>query len=309
MTIVRYPGWPNYVDESVPVHPGLASGHPVVVFGNHRLCAGQSTRVQRMPGPHMHSQIEFNLVRSGFITYWFDGRLVTLHQGNMGVFWGMIPHQVIECAEHTEFIVIYVPMSAFLEFSDLNGMRQKIFSGAFLQGRGFKPHDFDNFAGWRDDLLSGDEHLEPLVRDELTARLRRIDRDGWNDLRGVSLLKSKTVHYDPDHERAHKVEEMSRYIGENALQHVDVKDVAKQAGLHPNYAMTLFKRTMGMTIKQAVIRHRLDTARSMLIATDSAVSRIAFDCGFGSLSSFYEAFERRFRASPLVYRKSAIARQ
>jgi AraC family transcriptional regulator, melibiose operon regulatory protein len=222
------------------------------------------------------------------------------------VFWGMIPHQVIDCAEDTDFIVLYVPMSAFLEFPDLNTLRQLIFSGALLEAEGFKDYDFDVFDRWRRDLLSLDEHLEPLVRDELVARLRRLDRDGWRDLRGVTPLTGKTVHHDHEHERAIKVEQMARYIGEHACESIAIDDVAKDVGLHPNYAMSLFKRTMGLTIKQSITRHRLDAARSMLIATDLPVSTVAFDCGFGSLSSFYEAFEQRFKSSPASFRKSIV---
>jgi AraC-like DNA-binding protein len=238
--------------------------------------------------------------------YWFDGRKLRLNQGEMGMFWGMIPHQVTDCAEGTEFIVLYVPMSAFLELPDLNSLRQLIFSGALLDARGFRPSDFEVFARWRQDLLSGDEILEPLVRDELTARLRRLDRDGWRDLRGASPLNGKTVHHDSSHGRAHKVEQMSRFIGEHALDDITIGAVAQHAGLHPNYAMALFQRTMGLTIKQSIMRHRLDAARSMLMATDKPVSSVAFDCGFGSLSSFYVAFERRFSSSPSVYRRAII---
>jgi AraC family transcriptional regulator, melibiose operon regulatory protein len=295
-----------YIDESKPAHPDMDKGYPVVIFGDHRLCGGNSTKVRRMPGPHMHSQIEFNLVRNGHMTYWFDGRSITLEAGRMAVFWGMIPHQVVDCADDTDFIVLYVPLSAFLEFPDLNSLRQMIFSGALLEAQDFKPYDFDVFDRWRRDLLSGDEHLEPLVRDELTARLRRLDRDGWRDLRGVAPLAGKTVHHDHEHERAIKVEQMARFIGEKASDDINVDDVAKDVGLHPNYAMTLFKRTMGLTIKQSITRHRLDTARSMLIATDLPVSTVAFDCGFGSLSSFYEAFEQRFKSTPATFRKAIV---
>ncbi len=306
VTQKHYPGFPDYVDESIPVHPGMDDGYPVVVFGDHRLCAGSSRRVQRMPGPHMHSQIEFNLVRQGFMTYWFDGKEVRLDAGQMAVFWGMIPHQVINCAPQTEFIVLYVPMSAFLEFPELNMLRQKIFAGGLLQAKGFKPYDFDVFDRWREDLIVGDVHLEPLVRDELVARLRRLDRDGWIDLREAPSTRSLPVHHDQDHERAIRVEQMARYVGEHALDDVDVKQVAKAVGLNPKYAMTLYKRTMGITIKQTILRHRLDTARSMLIASDLPVATISYDCGFGSLSSFYEAFNARFRVSPAEFRKSVL---
>ena len=81
-----------------------------------------------------------------------------------------------------------------------------------------------------------------------------------------------------------------------------IHDVARAADLHPNYAMSLFKRAMGLTIKQSITRHRLDTAQSMLIATELPVASIAFDCGFGSLSSFYAAFEQRFHNSPAAFR-------
>ena len=67
--------------------------------------------------------------------------------------------------------------------------------------------------------------------------------------------------------------------------------------------MSLFKRAVGLTIKQAITRHRLDMAQSMLIATDLSVATIAFDCGFNSLSSFYTAFAQRFRQSPAAFRQ------
>ena len=306
MTETRYPGFPDYVDESTPVHPGMDAGYPVVVFGDHRLCAGNSQRVQRMPGPHMHSQIEFNLLSQGYMTYWFDGREVRLEENQMAMFWGMIPHQVIDCAPQTEFIVLYVPMSAFLEFPDLNKLRQNIFAGGLLQAKGFRAYDFGAFQRWREDLLSGDEYLEPLVRDELVARLRRLDKDGWTDLREAPSTRSRPVHHDPDHERAYKVEQMARFIGEHALDDIAIEQVANSVNLNAKYAMTLYKQTMGMTIKKTILRHRLDTARSMLIASDLSVATISFDCGFGSLSSFYEAFHQRFHLTPAEFRKSVL---
>ena len=72
-----------------------------------------------MPGPHMHSQVELNFVLSGSMTYWFDGRVLTLSAGRLALFWGMIPHQVTECDEGTTFVVLYVPMAVFLELPDL----------------------------------------------------------------------------------------------------------------------------------------------------------------------------------------------
>jgi len=302
MATGAYP--PGYRDESVPVHAEIVRGHrhPLVVFGDHRFCAGAQLDVQRMPAPHMHSQIEMNFVLRGSMTYWFDGRQLTVSAGRLALFWGMIPHQVTDREEPTHFVCLYVPMSVFLGLPTLSRLREAIFRGAVIEALDIRPYDSDIFRRWREDLLSGNAQLEQIVRDELTARVRRLDLTGWRDLReAASAPANKTSH---DAERSHHVENIARFIGENGINDISVEEVARASGLHPNYAMALYKRSVGMSIKQSITRHRLDTAQSMLIGTDVPVASIAFDCGFGSLSSFYEAFKRRFLISPAAFRRS-----
>lgn len=288
-------------DESVPVHPDLAPGHPLVVFGDHRFCAGSSSRVMRMPGPHMHSQIELNLVLDGAMTYWFDGRELTVSAGRLALFWGMIPHQVIDVEEPTHFVCLYVPMSVFLGLSTLSRFRDAVFRGAMIEALEIKPYDRDIFQRWREELLSGDAEIEQVVRDELSARIRRLDREGWRDLRDTGAAMRLPSH--PDASRIVHVERMARFIGEHAVEDISAVDVARHAGIHPNYAMTIFKHAIGMTITQSIVRQRLDTAQSLLIATDMPITKIAFECGFGSLSRFYEAFAARFGVAPKDLRR------
>ena len=302
MTVLRT-RTPDYQDESVPAHPDRDGGYPVVIFGDHSFCAGTTLAVQPMPRPHMHSQVELNFILTGSMTYWFDGRVVTLPAGKLSLFWGMIPHQVTECEVGTTFVVLYVPMAVFLELPTLSALRTAIFRGAIVEALDIKPYDSDMFQRWREDMLQGDQQLIQIVKDELTARIRRLDRAGWHDLRDLGTLTGTAANLGLDHERAVKAEGMAQFIGEHALDHICAEDVAKAVGLHPNYAMSLYKRATGLTIKQSITRHRLDTAQSMLIATDLPVASVAFDCGFGSLSSFYAAFEQRFRTSPAAFRQ------
>lgn len=296
---------PNaYRDESVPMLGEHVRGHPLVVFGNHSFCAGRQLDVQCMPGPHMHSQIELNFVLEGSMTYWFDGRSVTMPAGRLALFWGMIPHQVVSRDSPTRFVCLYVPMSVFLALPALSHLREAIFAGAVVEALETRPYDRDVLMRWRDDLLSGDSRLEQIVRDELTARIRRLDLEGWHDLRNTAPAAGNSQSHDA--ERSYHVECMARFIGEQGLEDISVGDVARASGLHPNYAMALYKRSVGMSIKQSITRHRLDTAQSMLIGRDTPVVEIAFDCGFSSLSSFYEAFRRRFHMSPATFRRSIL---
>ena len=289
-----------YRDESIPAHPDVDPDHPMVVFGDHRFRAGESLDVQRMPAAHMHSQIELNLVLSGAMTYLFDGREITVSAGRLALFWGMIPHQVIQIEGPTRFVCIYVPLSVLLALPALSRLRAALLRGAMVEALEIRPFDRDIFMRWRDELLSGDEQAEPIVRDELSARVRRLDREGWRDL--SELGTAMPVSGTHDATRVLHIERMVRFIGERAHEDIDVSGVAAAAGLHPNYAMSIFKHAVGITINQAIVRHRLDTARSLLVATDRPVAHIAFESGFGSLSRFYQAFERRFRASPGAFR-------
>lgn len=288
-------------DESVPVHPDHDPRHPLVIFGDHRFCAGENLTVQRMAGPHMHSQIELNFVLSGHMTYWFDGRELTVDEGRLCLFWGMIPHQVIDRREGTRFICLYVPMSVFLGLANLSRFRDAVFRGAMIEALEIRSWDRDIFQRWREELLAGDENLTEIVRNELTARVLRIERDGWRDLREEgSAIASFGAS---DSERVEHIERMLRFIAEHALDNISADDVGNAVGLHPNYAMSIFKRAVGHTINQAIVRHRLDTAQSLLISTDLSITDVAFESGFGSVSRFYEAFSQRFVEKPTAFRR------
>jgi AraC family transcriptional regulator, melibiose operon regulatory protein len=252
----------------------------------------------------MHSQIKLNFVLEGRMTYWFDGREIAVDAGRLVLFWGMIPHQVTAVEKPTRFVCLYVPMSTFLSLPSLSHLREAMFRGAVIEALDIRTYDYEIFKRWREELLSGNEQIEQIVRDELTARVRRIDREGWRDLRDLAEASPHAANHDT--ERALHIEKMSRYVAEHATEDISVNDVALTTGLHPNYAMTIFKRSVGLSINQAIIRHRLDTAQSLLISTDMPVAEIAFDCGFGSLSRFYEAFKKRFRTNPKEFRAGLL---
>ncbi|MGV8955936.1 MAG: helix-turn-helix domain-containing protein [Cypionkella sp.] len=297
---------PMLRDESTPAHPDHDPRHPLVVFGDHRFCAGEALDVQRMAGPHMHSQIELNFVLEGTMTYWFDGRELTVDAGRLCLFWGMVPHQVIDRADPTRFVCLYVPMSVFLGLATLSQFRDAVFRGAVIEALHLTDWDRAIFLRWREELLSGDVSLIEIIRNELTARVLRIERDGWRDLREQgSAIPSLAPH---GAERIEHVERMLRFVAEHALEEISVDAVAASTGLHPNYAMSLFKRSVGQTITQAINRHRLDTAQSLLISTDRSITEVVYDSGFGSVSRFYEAFASRFGERPTQFRQRMRAK-
>jgi AraC-like DNA-binding protein len=212
----------------------------------------------------------------------------------------MVPHQVCEVEDPTRFVCLYMPFAQFLDMPGLDQLRRAILRGGVIAASRVAEWDRAQFLHWREELLSADAKRIALVRNELTARMARLNHEGWRDLR--SRVPKQQALGPFDAKRAFNAEEMVRFIGENAAKDVSVNDVARAARLHPNYAMTLFKQFVGLTINDAIQRHRLDIAQSLLIATDKPVATIAFETGFGSLSAFYAAFEKRFQATPRAFR-------
>ena len=72
-----------------------------------------------------------------------------------------------------------------------------------------------------------------------------------------------------------------------------------------NHAMSLFRRVVGVPIKLHLTRTRLSHAQMMLANSEKKVVSIAMDSGFGSLSSFYDAFQIHMHSTPAEFRREA----
>ena len=67
-------------------------------------------------------------------------------------------------------------------------------------------------------------------------------------------------------------------------------EISKAVGLHPNYAMNLFKKAFGTTLIDYITHHRVSHVQRLLATTDKKIVDIAFSSGFNSMSRFNEAF-------------------
>lgn len=272
-----------------------------VIYGDHRFCAGEELAVARMPVAHAHSQIELNFVLGGAMTYIVNGRRVGLAAGDLALFWGAVPHQVVDRAEGTTFVCLYVPVSTFLSAPLSGPFRAAVLHGAFLTADDTFPNEAAVLTRLRADLLGGDRRYEGLVLQEVLARIRRIDLDGWTDR--AAGAATATLGEVRGAEALGQVERMTQFIADNAGEPFTVADVGRAAGLHPNYAMAVFRNAVGVTVGRYVKRQRLSVAQALLLSTDRDITAIAFDCGFASLSRFYEAFRREFGMPPRAFRR------
>ena len=99
--------------------------------------------------------------------------------------------------------------------------------------------------------------------------------------------------------------EAALWIDENAGREIDLAAAADVAGLSRFHFLRVFRRTLGVTPHQHLVRARLRRAVRLLSASDLSVTDVAYDCGFADLSNFVRSFRRAAGASPGEFRRRA----
>jgi AraC-like DNA-binding protein len=252
-----------------------------------------------MRRPDHHNEIELNLLQSGSVTYLIGGRKVGIEAGQLGVFWAAIPHQIIEFGPQTEYLVATIPFPWFLQYDLPEAFVRPLLTGAVH----IEPQqqqmrmDHSLFAQWARDLHNPSEVQRDIVMLEMEARLRRMaaafpEVDAGGRPRHPEFIDA----------RLNKVEQMAWLVARRYTEQLNVTEISKAVGLHPNYAMSLFKKAFGSTIIDYLTHHRVSHAQRLLATTDEKIVEVAFKSGFNSISRFNQAFRRGCGCSPREYR-------
>ena len=99
-------------------------------------------------------------------------------------------------------------------------------------------------------------------------------------------------------------DKMIEYIDEHYQQKLELEDIARIGGYNVAYTSQFFKRQMGISFVDYVLRLRLRDATTQLTSTDEAVARIASSCGFADIKAFNVAFKKHFHMTPTMVQDS-----
>lgn len=258
-------------------------------------------RPSPMPRPDRHNEIEINFLRNGSLTYLLGGRKVSIQAQRFSAFWAAVPHQIIAFENTTEYFVATLPLAWFIQCRLPEALVQALLQGEVISEAQLEPasSDLQMFAHWENDLRQPGKELNKAVLLELEARLLRLAHS--------TLLNraNHTVRRRPASTRAEltKVEQMACLIAQRYTQPLTVDDIGRHVGLHPNYAMGLFKRSIGTTIVDYVTKHRVSHAQRLLATTDTKIVDVALSSGFASTSRFNAAFRQECGCAPREYRQ------
>jgi AraC-like DNA-binding protein len=94
-----------------------------------------------------------------------------------------------------------------------------------------------------------------------------------------------------------------RFINENITDDISVDAIARAVNMSKYHFCRSFKRAVGMTVMEYILKTRVMLAKGMLSATDEPVLRISEECGFSSVGYFCRVFKSEVGSTPLAYRK------
>lgn len=235
---------------------------------------------------------------------------------------------------HQSWSVSYVRRGSF--GCQCRGKRFELVPGAVLLGRAD-----DEYMCTHDHHHGGDECLaffvEPALVDELGGRQSRWQsgalppmaevialgelassaarRDHGPSVDEVGMaLATKVIDLVAGQSRPsvrprpadrRRAIESAQWIEAHAAHDIDLKALARQAGLSAYHYLRVFASVLGVTPHQYLLRCRLRRAAQLLADEERPVTDIALDVGFADLSNFVRSFRRASGVSPRAYRQAA----
>lgn len=256
-----------------------------------------------MQAPHWHGHVEVNFLTGGSMTYVMDSDTVEVPPDQLVLFWAGIPHQLTHITPQSDEPVklanIYLPFDTFLFMPHIAQLQVALLGGALacLPAELCGP---EQIARWYRDYRSNDFERIEVMKMEFNAILRRALLGDLTYIRAPLAEPGQDRTLSSAHIR--HVVAMVRFIVENLARPMTNADVAAVTGLHQNYALSLFSRTMRLPMKKFIIRMRLLRARALLMESGAAITTVAEEAGFQSISQFYDHFKTAYGLSPHAMR-------
>ncbi|MAS33168.1 MAG: hypothetical protein CL610_04120 [Anaerolineaceae bacterium] len=244
--------------------------------------------------PHRHNEIELNYVEQGAVTYLHAGTEITIQACESAVFWGAVPHQLVYYEPSTVIDIATVPLEDVLQWDLPQPFLLDLLAGVLLRAghAHLQTYGAAMYRQWQIDCEARNVRVALM---EIRAFFHRFA------LHVQPVERTSREPYSaarmPD-----KGRQMAQFMSSHFQQTISVGDVAAVVGLHPHYAMSVFRQTFDMTIIDYLTQQRIAYAQQMLLTTNAKIIDIANDAGFQTVSHFYAAFKRLCGTSPGKYR-------
>ena len=245
-----------------------------------------------------HGETEILILLKGRIEMSCNSEVFTMEPLDSIIISPQVGHATLALEEDTTALVIHVGKDFFQQFDPNFGMYQFVV-------RSDKSNRHNSFF----TSLRHHAAMMMLIKANGESPINRM----WLEHHYLALAGDVFREFDPVklvHENARPgdikpatFDKMIAYINEHYQQKIELEDIAKIGGYNVAYTSQFFKRQMGISFIDYLLRLRLREATTRLTSSDEAVARIASSCGFADIKAFNVAFKKHFHLTPTEYRK------
>lgn len=134
-----------------------------------------------------------------------------------------------------------------------------------------------------------------------------LDEVGWClAARFVSLVADRDEPARSLTQRDRKrAVDAAHFLESRAHEALGLEQAARELDLSPFHFLRLFRRALGVTPHQYLVRARLRRAARLLLDSERPITDVALDVGFADLSNFIRTFRRAAGVSPSAFRRAA----
>src|SRR4051812_3967289 len=178
------------------------------------LIAGVGNAVPMQDAP-AHGDLELNFIYAGGVRYFMGGRFVDVAAGALSVFWGALPHQIVEVEPKTEFMYVRVPLVTLLRWNLGSPFVRKVLGGEIVVDPQSPAWDADLTRRWIADASSADATTLRTSELEVEARLRRL----------AAKRQQKAAPRSGEHKARKQVEAITAFLAENYKDDISTADI------------------------------------------------------------------------------------
>ena len=149
----------------------------------------------------------------------------------------------------------------------------------------------------------GDFRVSGVANDSFLKRLgstlRELKKRMLAALRPGEILWENVL----GREDGDPVEQAMSFIQEHLQSKLSRQEVAEQVHLNPEYLSKLFRKEMGLSLKDYILTEKMKQAASLLTDSNLPIGLIASKVGFDNFSHFSRTFQNYYKMPPKDYRQ------
>ena len=247
-----------------------------------------------------HGETEILILLKGRIEMSCNSEVFTMEPLDTIIISPQIGHATLALEEDTTALVIHVGKDFFQQFDPNFGMYQFVLrSDESNRYNSFFTSLRHHAATMILLMLNGESPANQLW---LENHYLALTSDVYSEIDAVKSIRGNTKPADMT---VATFDKMIAYIDKNYQQKIELEDIAKIGGYNVNYTSQFFKRQLGVSFLEYLLRLRLREATVRLANSEDGVAHIASSCGFADIKAFNVAFKKHFHTTPSEYRKQA----